>query len=117
MNLQIQRLIGPNCITIEDGLVIYEKILPELKAKRPVELDFADVKLFASPFFNAAIGQLYKDFSSDELNRLLKMRGLTANGSIVLRKVTENAKLYYSSERAKAAVQSALDEKDKEGEA
>lgn len=116
MNLRIHQLVGSNCITIEDGLAVYQKILPELQAKHTIELDFADVKLFASPFFNAAIGQLYKDFSSDDLNNLLKMRGLTANGSIVLRKVTENAKIYYSSERARSAVELVVNAEEKEEE-
>lgn len=93
---------------MDDGLAVYKKIVPELQARQSVELDFSDVKLFASPFFNAAIGQLYKDFSSDDLNNLLRMRGLSANGSIVLRKVTENAKVYYSSAKAKSAVDSAV---------
>lgn len=106
MNLPIRQLVGPNCITLEDGQTVYEKIFPELKEKHPIELDFSDVKLFASPFFNAAIGQLFRDFSSDDLNQLLVMRGLTANGAIVLRKVAENAKTYYSSEKVKNAIQS-----------
>lgn len=114
MNLQILALTGPNCITLEDGQMIYERIFPELKAGHSVELDFKGVKLFASPFFNAAIGQLYKDFSSDDLNRLLDMRGLTANGSIVLRKVGENAKVYYSSTRAKDIIESVVNGQEKE---
>jgi hypothetical protein len=114
MKLQIHELIGPNCITLEDGQVVYERVHPELKAGRSIELDFKDVKLFASPFFNAAVGQLYKDFSSEELNRLLIMRGLTPNGSIVLRKVGENAKVYYSSARAKNVIESVVDRQEQE---
>jgi hypothetical protein len=114
MNLQVHALIGPNCITLEDGQVVYDRIYPELKAGHQIELDFKDVKLFASPFFNAAIGQLYKDFSSDELNQRLKMHGLTANGSIVLRKVGENAKVYYSSSRARNAIESVVDSQEKD---
>jgi hypothetical protein len=114
MNVQIHSLTGPNCITLEDGQIVYETILPELKAGNRVELDFKGVKLFASPFFNAAIGQLYRDFSSDELNRLLDMRGLTANGEIVLRKVGENAKVYYSSAKAKSVIESVVDSQESE---
>jgi hypothetical protein len=114
MNLQILSLTGPNCITIEDGQIVYEKIFPELKTGNLVQLDFKGVRLFASPFFNAAIGQLYRDFSSDELNRLLEMRELTANGEIVLRKVGENAKVYYSSAKAKSIIGSVVDGQEKE---
>ena len=62
MNFSIHQLVGPNCITVEDGQIVYEQIYPELKQNRPVELDFKDVRLFASPFFNAAIGQTIQRF-------------------------------------------------------
>jgi hypothetical protein len=55
------------------------------------------VKIFASPFFNAAVGQLVKDFKPDSLNRLLKVQNLSPLGQDVLKRVIENAKLYFSS--------------------
>lgn len=54
-------MIGANCITLDDGQQVYNAIHPELTAGHPVELDFDRVEIFASPFFNAAIGQLLKD--------------------------------------------------------
>ncbi|MDF5723445.1 MAG: STAS-like domain-containing protein [Rhizonema sp. PD37] len=42
-------------------------------ANIPVELDFGEVDIFASPFFNFAIGQLLRDIKSKDLNRLLKV--------------------------------------------
>ncbi|WP_292870942.1 STAS-like domain-containing protein [Nostoc sp. LPT] len=37
---------------------MYALVYPELLAEHQVELDFAGVEIFASPFFNFAIGQL-----------------------------------------------------------
>ena len=97
MSFQVQNLTGENAITTEDGQAVYDAIQPELAAKHSVELDFDEVTVFASPFFNAAVGQLLKDFCTDDLNRLLTVKNLVPAGHDVLHRVIENAKKYYSS--------------------
>ncbi|MCI5130678.1 MAG: DUF4325 domain-containing protein [Candidatus Electrothrix sp. EH2] len=96
MRTSIHDLIGANCITLDDGQQVYKTIHPELTAGLPVELDFDQVEIFASPFFNAAIGQLLKDIAPDDLNRLLAFHGLNSNGQAVMRRVIENSKRYYN---------------------
>ena len=53
---------------------------PELVADREVTLDFDGVSVFASPFLNAAIGQLLKDVRPEDLNRLLRIEKLNPTG-------------------------------------
>lgn len=97
MKLMVYEIIhGEDAITMEDGRSVNNRIYPELKAGREVDLDFSGVSVFASPFFNTAIGQLLRDMSSDELNRLLKVSGLSAVGMNIMRQVITNAKRYYS---------------------
>lgn len=103
MKLDIYDLIGENCITLEDGQKIYDLIHPELLAGHPVEIDFAKVGVYASPFFNAAIGQLLKDIKAEDLNRLLKICNLVPAGLAVLKRVIENSKQYYSDENFRKA--------------
>lgn len=91
---------------MEDGQKVYDLIHPELSAGRAVELDFMNVTVFASPFFNSAIGRLLKDIKPDDLNRLLKITKLIPAGLTVLKRVIENSKEYYSN----GAVRKALDE-------
>jgi hypothetical protein len=107
MRMEILPITGENCITIEDGQTVYDKIYPQLKAGQEVELDFTGVKVFASPFFNAAVGQLLKDMDSPELRRL-KMVGIPAFGIETLRKVIENSRQYYSSKKQKQ-IENAVD--------
>lgn len=106
MKYSILTLVGEDCITIEDGDKIYALIHPELAADRPVELDFAGVSVFASPFFNAAIGRLLKDFTPQDLNRLLKISNLAPVGMDVLKLVIKNSAQYYRD----PALRKALDE-------
>ncbi len=56
MKYDIRNLVGENCMTPDEGQQVYNLIYPELVADRPVELDFSGVDIFASPFFNFAIG-------------------------------------------------------------
>lgn len=54
-------------------------------------------------FFNAAIGQLLKDIKAEDLNRFLKIYNLVSAGLVVLKRVMENSKQYYSDENFRKA--------------
>ena len=97
MQCIVREIVGENAITPDDGQLVYDQIQAALSAGEVVELDFSGVAVFASPFFNAAIGQLLRDHSADDLNRLLRITGLNSAGYDVLRRVIENAKRYYAS--------------------
>lgn len=104
MKYQINSLIGKNCITSEDGEKIYELIHSKLVTRNPVELDFTGVNIFASPFFNAAIGQLFKDIQPATIESFLTLSGLNSVGQKLDCKVRENANNYYSNEIVRQAV-------------
>jgi hypothetical protein len=91
----ILTLVGETCITMEDGEKVYNLIHPELAAGRPVELDFSAVGVFASPFFNVAIGRLLNDLTPEDLNRLLTVSNLAPAGMDVLKLVVKNSAQYY----------------------
>ena len=112
MKLEVKDIAGTNCITQEDGKALYVKIYPELKAGRPVELSFKDVRVFASPFFNAGIGQLLRDITPAALNQLLKVSDLPPNGVETLKKVIENSRQFYSSEKNQRAVAESLKQEE-----
>lgn len=103
MKIRVRDLIGGYGITLDDGQRLYDAMHPELAAGRPVEIDFEGVEIYASPFFNAAFGQLLSDLASDDLNRLLIVHGLSAEGAHVLRRVIQNSKRYYSDEQVRRA--------------
>lgn len=108
MKVEIHQIIGENCITLEDGKKVFDLIHPELIAGNAVELNFEKATVFASPFFNAAIGRLLKDIKPADLNRLLKIANLTPTGLTVLKRVIENSKEYYSNEEARKALDEVL---------
>lgn len=107
----VSQLIGNYGITLDDGDVLYAAIQPLLAGGYAVDLDFQGVTIFASPFFNAAIGRLLSSFSSDQLNANLNPINLSSAGTGTLRRVIENAKSYYGSPAVKDAVDRVLDER------
>ena len=92
----------------EAGQAIYEIIHPALQEGQEVRLDFSGVKVFSSPFLNAAIGQLVRDVATDHLNRQLKVENMTSAGRVTLRVVIETAKDYYADDGAKQAIDEAV---------
>lgn len=110
MAYKIFDLVGKYAISAESGQKVYEQIHPVLLSGNPVELDFTGVQVFASPFFNFAIGHLLKDIRADNLNRLVEFTAISSEGWNVLERVIANAKHYYSDEQFRNAVDAALTE-------
>lgn len=82
-------------ITPDDGEPIYNAILASLKGGIPVVLDFDGVEMMTTAFLNVVIGNLYKDYTSDKLKTMLSFSNLPAQIAIRIKKVTDNAKLFY----------------------
>jgi trans-2-enoyl-CoA reductase len=100
--------LGAYCITSDDGQRVYDQIHPLLREKQTVALDFSGVQIVASPFLNAAIGQLLRDLDSETLNIYLKFENLSGVFKPILRRVIENAKRYYTDPAYRAAVNAVI---------
>lgn len=107
-HVEVRKLIGENCITLEDGETVYRLIHPELVARHPIDVDFMGVEVYASPFLNAALGRLLEDLKPEVLNDLLKIHGMSGEGHALLVRVIENAKRYYSDPSVREAVNTAV---------
>ncbi|MEH2004832.1 STAS-like domain-containing protein [Nostoc sp.] len=110
MAYKIFDVVGKYAISVESGQKVYDQIHPVLLSGNPVELDFTGVQVFASPFFNLAIGHLLKDIPADNLNRLVEFTAISSEGWNVLERVIANAKHYYSDEQFRNAVDAAITE-------
>jgi DNA primase catalytic subunit len=110
MLIKIFEITGKNCITLEQGKIVYDSIYPFLIKGDLVEMDFSKVEIFASPFFNQAIGRLLENISSDDLNKQLKIKNLSAPNLATLSKVIENSKKYYSNPKHRKAVDKTIND-------
>ena len=90
-----------NLVTLHQGVIpnegkpIYDQIKEALNKKEEVSLDFAAIQLMTTAFLNVAIGNLYKDYSSDFIKQYLKLQNVSVENARRIKKVTDTAKLFY----------------------
>ena len=87
-------------ITYEDGEKVYGLISQAFIEKKKVILDFQDITLVIPAFLHAAIGELYKDFDSDFLNRHLTFINIEETNKALLDMTMELAQEYFSNPEA-----------------
>lgn len=87
---------SPFCVATEDGLRLFDAIKSALNQQQHVVLSFAGVDSLSSAFLNAAIGQLYHDFDEERIRTALSVSDMARTDQLLLKRVVDNAKRYYS---------------------
>lgn len=86
---------SPLCVASGDGQKVYERVAAALKEGRNVTLSFHNISTLTSAFLNAAIGQLYGEFSEQQIRTLLKVQDIQQDDLALLKRVVETAKEYF----------------------
>ena len=96
IKISVFGIVGrPLCVASDDGQKVYERLSTALEADRKVVLSFHNVTTLTSAFLNAAIGQLYGTFSEERIRDLLKVEDMDQDDLALLKRVVDNAKLYF----------------------
>lgn len=82
-------------ITSEEGEPIFNKIIDALSRDDEVTLDFDGMKFLTTAFLNVMIGALYKDYTSEQLQKKLHIKNINEETAARVKKVTDNAKSFY----------------------
>lgn len=97
-------------VTPKEGEPINKEIRECISQGKPVVLDFEGVELMTTAFLNVVIGDLYKDYTSEQLKELISFKHLTTLDASRIKNVTDTAKLFYKDEeKFKQSVNSILD--------
>jgi hypothetical protein len=112
MSIKVFDLSGEYAITTEDGEKLFGQLADAITRSDQIELDFTSVRVFASPFFNAAVGRLLKDRSPQDLLNLIKITNLNTVGETVLTHVIQNSEQYYRNPAARKALDSILEKEN-----
>ena len=86
-------------VTPDEAQPIYERIANTLGSGKKVELDFKDIELATTAFLNVLIGTLYKDYTTEQLKGRLLLSNIDVDMAARIKKVTDNAKLFYSNQQ------------------
>lgn len=104
---------GPYCVDTVDGQHVYKKLHDHLKEGSAVTLSLADVERTTTAFLNAAVGQLYNEFSSAEIRRGIRFVEIEPLAAEQLTKVIERAKSFFKDpERHSRAMERILNDDD-----
>lgn len=70
--IHIARVVGGGiCVAASDGNKVHDEILAALNRGNKVAISFQNVTRMTTAFLNAAVGQLYGEFSEDHLKENL----------------------------------------------
>lgn len=86
---------GRLCVSADDGQTVHDKIAPLLREGRNLSISFDNVDIVISAFLNAAIGQLYGEFTEEQIRELLSVRDMAPEDLALLKRVIDNAKIYF----------------------
>lgn len=87
---------GSAAISVDDGNNIFAKIDHAITNKVNVVLSFQNIELIITAFLNAAIGQLYSKYTSEELTAHLQITNVRPEDKRLFKMVIERAKEYFS---------------------
>ena len=106
---------SPLCVASDDGQKVYDHLASAFKVDLVVRLSFYNVTALTAAFLNAAIGQLYGTFSEEKIRSLLKVEDAEQDDLALLKRVVDNAKLYFKEpQRFNQVVRKVLEDEDNE---
>lgn len=110
VTISIFEVIGsPLCVAAGDGQKVYDRLAAAIREGRHVNLSFHNVSTLTSAFLNAAVGQLYGEFSEEQIRASLSVQDMAADDLALLKRVVETAKAYFKDpERFEQAIREEL---------
>ena len=100
ITVNVFEIVGtPLCVASTDGQKVYEEIKRAFNDGKRVELSFRNVDSLTSAFLNAAIGQLYKEHTPEQIRENLKVVDAEQDDLALLKRVVDTAKEYFKNPR------------------
>jgi len=94
--IRVSEVVGSKiCVAAEDGHTLHNVIADRIQAKQDVQLSFAGVERLTTAFLNAAIGQLYGEFSEEQIRQHMQVIDATTAQLSLLKKVVDGAKRFF----------------------
>lgn len=104
VRLSMREIVGRGYAVEEAaGQRVFERIAEAFRNGQRVELSFANVELTIAAFLNVAIGQLYSEFTEDEIRARLSVTDISQQDLALVKLVVDNAKAYFRRQRAGAS--------------
>ncbi len=94
--ISVYKVAGsPLCVASGDGEKVYRRLAAALESGRSVALSFHNAGALTPAFLNTAIGQLYGQFSEEQIRSSIRLEDMEADDLALLNRVVDNAKQYF----------------------
>lgn len=87
---------GGNCVSSDDGHVVYGRISRNLAKGRDVIVSFEGVEDVTTAFLNAAFGKLYGAYADELIRKHLIVEHAQPHHLTLLKRVVDRAKDFFS---------------------
>jgi hypothetical protein len=99
--LKVKDLINVDfAVTTDDGDSVYKILDRHFVNREKVILNFSEIYILTTAFLNAAIGQLYSKYTSEDISAYLKLEGVNESDKILFKTVTQRAKEYFANKES-----------------
>lgn len=95
MRILLASVIGPVCVSQEDGVRVFETIFAALRSRDTVDLDFAGVTTLTSSFLNRAYGRLFGLLPAEHVDAHIRFENLESDDRALLDLVRQNSIRFY----------------------
>lgn len=99
MRILVQSITGKYAVSMDKGCLLLQQLQKCLNDTEVVIIDFSDVDIIASPFFNASISCLLGSMTIQELQKRIKIEHLGENERDILNISLKNAIEFYKNKQ------------------
>lgn len=102
MNTIIIKDLFSTALSEANGITLRQKIeevIPNLKEEELIYIDFQDIRLYASPFFNACISYLVEKYTPNFVEKKLQLNNMTDLGQKTYDRSYNNALRNYQNDK------------------
>ena len=114
ITIRVFEIVGSGlCVASDDGQKVHDQIAIALREGRKSNISFHNVESLTSAFLNTAIGQLYGEFSEEQIKTSISVKDMSGDDLDLLKSGVDTAKLYFKDpDRFKKAMDEALEDSD-----
>ncbi len=100
VKIRITEIVGSSiCVSVEDATRLHDAIVKAFNTDTQVTLSFEGISRLTTAFLNSAVGQLYNEYSEDQVRKgLLPPEGASQEHLTLLKRVVDNAKLFFANQ-------------------
>ena len=96
VSISVYEVVGNGlCVASDDGQKVNDQIAVALRKGKKVRLSFKNVESLTATFLNAAVGQLYGEFSERKIKSNLEVVDMEPDDLFLLKRVVDTAKEYF----------------------